>query len=55
MRKGNIYVADRGNRRIQVFDPDGTFLRADHHRRARPARGPHVDGQSASSSTRRRP
>src|ERR1700738_953706 len=26
--KGNIYVADRGNRRIQVFDPDGTFLRA---------------------------
>ena len=25
--KGNIYVADRGNRRIQVFDPEGTFLR----------------------------
>jgi hypothetical protein len=25
--KGNIYVADRGNRRIQVFDPDGTFER----------------------------
>ena len=25
--KGNIYVADRGNRRIQVFDPDGSFLR----------------------------
>lgn len=24
---GNIYVADRGNRRIQVFDHDGTFLR----------------------------
>jgi DNA-binding beta-propeller fold protein YncE len=24
---GNIYVADRTNRRIQVFDPDGTFLR----------------------------
>ena len=24
---GNIYVADRGNRRIQVFDGDGTFLR----------------------------
>ena len=22
-----IYVADRGNRRIQVFDPDGTYLR----------------------------
>ncbi len=26
--KGNIYVADRGNRRIQVFDPDGNFQRA---------------------------
>lgn len=25
--KGNIYVADRTNRRIQVFDPDGNFLR----------------------------
>jgi 6-bladed beta-propeller len=25
--KGNIYVADRGNRRIQVFDSDGAFLR----------------------------
>jgi DNA-binding beta-propeller fold protein YncE len=26
--QGNIYVADRGNARIQVFDPDGKFLRA---------------------------
>ena len=26
-RKGNVYVADRGNRRIQVFDSDGNFLR----------------------------
>jgi streptogramin lyase len=25
--KGQIYVADRFNRRIQVFDPDGKFLR----------------------------
>lgn len=25
--KGNIYVADRGNRRIQVFDTNGTVLR----------------------------
>lgn len=25
--KGNVYVADRGNRRIQVFDSDGKFLR----------------------------
>lgn len=26
-RQGNVYVADRNNRRIQVFDKDGTFLR----------------------------
>ena len=25
--QGNIYVADRGNARIQVFNPDGGFLR----------------------------
>ncbi|HKV06128.1 MAG TPA: peptidyl-alpha-hydroxyglycine alpha-amidating lyase family protein [Candidatus Acidoferrales bacterium] len=25
--KGNVYVADRGNRRIQVFDGDGNLLR----------------------------
>ena len=25
--KGNIFVADRGNRRIQVFTPDGALLR----------------------------
>ncbi len=25
--QGNIYVADRGNRRIQVFDGDGKFPR----------------------------
>ena len=25
--KGNVYVADRGNQRIQVFDGDGKFLR----------------------------
>src|SRR5512140_636591 len=25
--KGNVYVADRGNHRIQVFDGDGEFLR----------------------------
>jgi DNA-binding beta-propeller fold protein YncE len=28
--KGNIYVADRGNRRIQVFDSDGSFKREIH-------------------------
>jgi NHL repeat len=26
-RDGRVYVADRGNRRIQVFDGDGNFLR----------------------------
>ena len=26
-RENNVYVADRGNRRIQVFDRDGKFLR----------------------------
>jgi hypothetical protein len=25
--RGNVYVADRGNRRIQVFDGEGAFLR----------------------------
>jgi DNA-binding beta-propeller fold protein YncE len=24
---GNVYVADTGNRRIQIFSPDGEFLR----------------------------
>jgi len=31
---GNIYVADRGNRRIQVFDGDGNLLPRDDDRRA---------------------
>ena len=26
-RQGNLYVGDRGNRRIQVYDRDGKFLR----------------------------
>ena len=29
-RQGNVYAADRGNRRIQVFDKDGNFLRFIH-------------------------
>ena len=28
--QGNVYVADRGNRRLQVFDGDGKFLREMH-------------------------
>jgi len=49
--KGNIYVADRFNRRIQVFDGDGKFLRAitvdvpfDHD--ARPAIGAKPDPEA---------
>ena len=43
--KGNVYVADRGNRRIQVFDGDGNFLRqmtidVPFDENARPAIGP---------------
>ena len=42
--KGNLYVADRGNRRIQVFDGEGTFLReitidVPYDAKARPAIG----------------
>jgi DNA-binding beta-propeller fold protein YncE len=42
--KGNIYVADRGNRRIQVFDGEGAFLReftidVPYDPKARPAIG----------------
>jgi hypothetical protein len=29
-RQNNVYVADRGNRRIQVFNTDGKFLRMIH-------------------------
>jgi hypothetical protein len=49
--KGNIYVADRFNRRIQVFDGEGNFLRAitidvpfDHA--ARPAIGNKPDPEA---------
>ena len=31
--KNNIYVADRGNRRIQVYDADLNFVKIDHDRR----------------------
>jgi len=29
-RQNNVYVADRGNRRIQVFDTNGSFVRMIH-------------------------
>jgi DNA-binding beta-propeller fold protein YncE len=46
--QGNIYVADRGNRRLQVFDNDGTFLReikieVPYDANALPAIGPKPD------------
>ena len=53
--KGNIYVADRFNRRIQVFDSDGTFQRAfsidvpfDHS--IRPVIGNKVDPNATSGT-----
>jgi DNA-binding beta-propeller fold protein YncE len=53
--KGNIYVADRFNRRIQVFDGDGNFLRAitidapfDHN--TRPVIGNMVDPDARSGT-----
>ena len=36
--QGSVYVADRSNRRIQVFDGEGELPTAVHHRRARAAR-----------------
>jgi len=46
--QGNIYVADRGNRRIQVFDGQGKLLRqitidVPYDRNARPAIGNRID------------
>jgi streptogramin lyase len=53
--QGNIYVADRFNRRIQVFDGEGNFLRAitidvpfDHN--ARPAIGAKPDPDAKSGT-----
>lgn len=53
--QGNIYVADRFNRRIQVFDGDGKFLRAmvidvpfDH--KVRPVIGNPVDPNATSGT-----
>ena len=53
--RGNIYVADRGNRRIQVFDGDGALLReiridVPYDPAARPAIGSRPDPLSASAA-----
>src|SRR6202048_176173 len=54
--KGNVYVADRGNRRIQVFDGDGNFLRqitidVPFDEGARPAIGPKPPQNPAANGT----
>jgi len=54
-REGNIYVADRFNRRIQVFDSDGKFLREIHidvpfDPNTRPAIGNKVDPNATSGT-----
>src|SRR5882757_9056539 len=54
--KGNVYVADRGNRRIQVFDGDGNFLRqitidVPFDESARPAIGPKPPQSSSANGT----
>ena len=54
--KGNVYVADRGNRRIQVFDGDGKFLRqitidVPFDPNARPAIGPKPSQADSANGT----
>ena len=53
--QGRVYVADRGNRRVQVFDGDGTFLReitidVPYDRNARPAIGNRIDVEKLEAS-----
>jgi DNA-binding beta-propeller fold protein YncE len=53
---GNVYVADRGNRRIQVFDGDGKFLRqitidVPFEPSARPAIGPRPSQADSANGT----
>src|SRR6201996_8367847 len=54
--KNNVYVADRGNRRIQVFDGEGKFLRqisidVPFDSNARPAIGPKPPQSSEGNGT----
>src|ERR1700757_2187081 len=54
--RGNVYVADRGNRRIQVFDGEGKFLRqitidVPFDENARPAIGPKPPQSSSANGT----
>ena len=48
--QGNVYVADMGNKRIQVFDNNGTFKTADHERGRAPCHL-HLARRAASFST----
>ena len=50
---GNIYVADRGNRRIQVFDSDGVFVREITVDVPVPPDAQSLDGQPADRPNRR--
>ena len=51
--EGNIYVADRGNGRIQVFDGDGNLLRH-HHRSMSRSTTPGRTRRSGRNPARRR-
>ena len=57
-RNNNVYVGDRSNRRIQVFDTDGKFPADVHDRRAARSRDPggqrqHADRRAAGRRHRR--
>ena len=50
--QGNVYVADSGNKRIQVFDGDGTFKTQIRQRRALPRRFASRPDRASSSTAR---
>ena len=47
----NVIVGDRGNRRIQVFDTEGTFKKQDHHRHPAARRTPGPRSATCRTST----
>ena len=52
--QGNVYVADGGNKRIQVFDNDGTFKTQYHQCRATRRRSASRPGRTSFSTARTR-